>query len=324
MGKPNFVARVLKAVLEGERVVAVDPFTVAVVFVEKFVVVLVLDKLVVGVRVAGNVILKILNIFARSIPPILLAPECVFVWLRLTRKLFLGEDHGLHPCLVKTVGLRQIQNFKLDGCRPLSLDNHFEVKPLGVALGVEIIFEPQVVFCIVHFAGLPQVAALKTTVKEQHVVQVWHCARVLQSFERAAVLPIILLNALVLLSFNFTLEVTVPSFRRIQCAKSLHLLLREKYVWVHAPSWVLLVVFGYALVSHHLRVGIIDQRSSQLHLFCFFRLLLKTKIRLGLSVYPVTKWFQGFFERSPLASHTAEGGASEFAALGRPITHAVL
>ena len=52
--------------------------------------------------------------------------------------------------------------------------NHFEVVPLRVSLGVEIVFEPQVVLDVVHFDGSAQVAVLKPAVKYQDVLLLRH------------------------------------------------------------------------------------------------------------------------------------------------------
>lgn len=46
------------------------------------------------------------------------------------------------------------------------LVDDFEIVPLGVALSVHVVLEPEVVFDIAHFCDLPEVAIFKSGVED--------------------------------------------------------------------------------------------------------------------------------------------------------------
>jgi hypothetical protein len=54
----------------------------------------------------------------------------------------------------------------------------FEVEPLRVPLGVDVILEPQVVLDVVHLYGATQVASLEPRIEQQQVVLLRHVYRV--------------------------------------------------------------------------------------------------------------------------------------------------
>jgi len=43
--------------------------------------------------------------------------------------------------------------------------DHFKVKPLGMTLGINVIFKPQVVFNVIHFNGSSQIAIFESAVE---------------------------------------------------------------------------------------------------------------------------------------------------------------
>ena len=50
------------------------------------------------------------------------------------------------------------------------LIDNFEIVPLSVALGVHVVFEPEVVFYIAYFCDLSEVAVFKSGVKYKYVL----------------------------------------------------------------------------------------------------------------------------------------------------------
>ena len=50
------------------------------------------------------------------------------------------------------------------------LIDNFEIVPLGVALGVHVVLEPEVVFDIAYFCDLPEVAIFESGVKDKDVL----------------------------------------------------------------------------------------------------------------------------------------------------------
>ena len=73
----------------------------------------------------------------------------------------LGVNTRLHPVAVKAGGFGQIHNIELNHLASGQLRDHFEVKPLGVALSIEIIRQEQVVFKRTHFHCFGQVPVLE-------------------------------------------------------------------------------------------------------------------------------------------------------------------
>lgn len=110
-------------------------------------------------------------------PTCFICPKRVFILrllIRLLLKLFSAENDRLHARLVQTVSFSEVKDIKLDLCSPLTLVDNFEVEPLGVSFSVEVVFEPQVVFYVVHFRCLAQITRFKSTVKDKHVVKRWN------------------------------------------------------------------------------------------------------------------------------------------------------
>jgi hypothetical protein len=54
----------------------------------------------------------------------------------------------------------------------VSVDD-LEVEPLCVALGINIIFKPKVVFDIIHFNSSSQIAVFKPAIENKHVFLLW-------------------------------------------------------------------------------------------------------------------------------------------------------
>ena len=51
--------------------------------------------------------------------------------------------------------------------------DHFKVKPLGMTLGINVIFKPQVVFNVIHFNGSSQIAIFESTIENEHIFLLW-------------------------------------------------------------------------------------------------------------------------------------------------------
>lgn len=80
------------------------------------------------------------------------------------------EDHRLHSQLVQGVRLTQVEDVELD-LRSFILSEHdFEVVPLGVPLGIQIILQPEIVLDVVDFSSFSQIATFEAGVKDQQVV----------------------------------------------------------------------------------------------------------------------------------------------------------
>ena len=60
------------------------------------------------------------------------------------------------------------------------MDN-LEIKPLSMALGVHVIFKPQIVLNIVDFDGSSQVGIFKPRVKNQEILLLRHVDRICMS-----------------------------------------------------------------------------------------------------------------------------------------------
>lgn len=51
--------------------------------------------------------------------------------------------------------------------------DHFKVKPLGMTLGINVIFKPQVVFNVIYFNGSSQIAIFESTIENEHIFLLW-------------------------------------------------------------------------------------------------------------------------------------------------------
>jgi hypothetical protein len=67
----------------------------------------------------------------------------------------------------------------------------FEVEPLSVALGINIIFKPKVIFDIIHFNSSSQIAVFKPAIENKHIFLLWDvnsvCVSWLSSHERIVI-----------------------------------------------------------------------------------------------------------------------------------------
>ena len=84
---------------------------------------------------------------------------------------FFGPDARLHSNLIQTCGLCQIEDIEFNlvsllicAQSDVSIDD-FEVVPLGMAFGVEVILKPEVILNIIHFGSFPQITVLESWIK---------------------------------------------------------------------------------------------------------------------------------------------------------------
>ena len=77
----------------------------------------------------------------------------------------------------------------------VSVDD-LEIEPLGMTLGINVIFKPQVVFNVVHFNGSSQICIFESTVKNKHVFLLWNiysvCMSWLSSHERIIIVRMVI------------------------------------------------------------------------------------------------------------------------------------
>lgn len=79
-----------------------------VIILQKLVVVKIGCKLAGIDAVSGDVVLKVLDVFASSVPSVLICPKRVVILGRFSAYLlesFLAEHYRFHTCFVQTVGL---------------------------------------------------------------------------------------------------------------------------------------------------------------------------------------------------------------------------
>ena len=101
----------------------------------------------------------------------------------------LGPDAWLHACLIETRGLAQIQYIELDLVRLLLcmqsdvLVDDFEIVPLGVALCIQVVLKPKIVFDIVHLRCFAEVTIFESRIEDQHILLVWNRKRSTQIAE---------------------------------------------------------------------------------------------------------------------------------------------
>ncbi len=103
MRKPYLVFQVLKLVFETQSVVVFYALAVTVIILQKLIVVEVGCKFCGINAVPGDIILKILNVFASSVPSILICPKRVVILDRFSAyllKSFLAEHDRFHSCFV--------------------------------------------------------------------------------------------------------------------------------------------------------------------------------------------------------------------------------
>jgi hypothetical protein len=51
--------------------------------------------------------------------------------------------------------------------------DNLEVKPLGMTLGINVIFKPQVVFNVIYFNGSSQIAIFESAIENKHIFLLW-------------------------------------------------------------------------------------------------------------------------------------------------------
>jgi hypothetical protein len=131
--------------------------------------------------------------------------------------------------------------------------DHFEVEPLGVPLGVHIIFKPQVVLHVVYLDGTPEVATFKPRIKDQDVFLLWHIDSVgvggLAAYgitttaclievslrcELGEVLEQILVELILKVTLSWLFE------EKLVCPANF--LLTEKPVKIYSLRWILLII----------------------------------------------------------------------------------
>ena len=108
MRKPDFIFQVLKLVFETQSVVVFYALPMTVIILKKLVVVKIGCKLGGIDAVPGDVVLKVLNVLASSVPSVLICPKRVVILGRFSANLlesFLAEHDRFHTCFVQTVGL---------------------------------------------------------------------------------------------------------------------------------------------------------------------------------------------------------------------------
>ena len=108
MRKPDLIFQVLKLVFETQSVVVFYALPMAVIILQKLVVVKIGCKLGGIDAVPGDVVLKVLNVLASSVPSVLICPKRVVILGRFSANLlesFLAEHDWFHTSLVQTVGL---------------------------------------------------------------------------------------------------------------------------------------------------------------------------------------------------------------------------
>jgi len=245
MRKPDLIFQVLKLVFETQSVVVFYALSMTVIVLQKLVVVKISRKLGGVYAVSGDVVLKVLNVFASSVPSVLVCPKRVVILGRFSANLgesFLAEHDRLHPCFVQTVGFCEIQDVELNLCRLFSFVDNFEEEPLSVTLRVEIIFEPEVVLYVVDFGSFAEVSRLETAVEYEHVVKGRHRYSILSCFQFAVYTK--LGDSLIKLLVKLTRKVSFSSYAtKIGFCRLFNFLLREQDVGIDLLNGVLCIVF---------------------------------------------------------------------------------
>ena len=59
--------------------------------------------------------------------------------------------------------------------------NDFEVEPLGMTFGIDIVFKPQIIFYVINFNGSTKIARFKTWLKNQNIFLSWNVNCVLMA-----------------------------------------------------------------------------------------------------------------------------------------------
>jgi hypothetical protein len=144
-----------------------------VIILEKLVVIKVSRKLCCIDTVARDVVLEILYVLTSSVPTVFRSPERITVLATLCTHLLkslLTKNNRFHTSFVQTVSLCEVQYVELNLSCFFGFVDNFEVEPLRVALCVEIVFKPKVVFDVVDFGSLSEITRLETAVENEHVV----------------------------------------------------------------------------------------------------------------------------------------------------------
>ena len=149
----------------------------------------------------------------------------------------------------------------------------FKIVPLCMTLGIQIIFEPQIILYIAHFCNFSQIAIFESGVENQYVLMIWNFQSVLQIPEVSLCLKprkILEENFIV-----FSTEITLPYLLLKQVLLNFFdFTLCEYCVCMYLLRNGLAVVVLYFLASNQPRIRIINQYPS--HFFAkliFFRLL---------------------------------------------------
>lgn len=104
------------------------------------------------------IVLEIVDVLASSVP------ADVLFGLR-----FGTESVDPHSIVIKRIGLGQIKNIELHLLASFGVGDSEEV-PLGVAIGVYVVLEDQIVFSIGDLDGGEEVAGLEATFKDESFV----------------------------------------------------------------------------------------------------------------------------------------------------------
>lgn len=100
--EPHNVIRILESIIEGQCEILVCPLAMPIILLQESIVMHVMCEFRRFYLLALNVILKVLDILAASLPSILVLQRTLvwlqFVWIFLL-KFFQGEDYGFHPDL---------------------------------------------------------------------------------------------------------------------------------------------------------------------------------------------------------------------------------
>lgn len=155
MGEVNLIIHVgFKLVRETERIVEIYSFSGPIVVQQKQIIIVEVAFDVFGwvslIFAPGNFVLLVRNVLASPIPacPVLLVPP-------------LGPNTRFHSNLVQAGSFCQVENVEFDAMyffvcvKSYILVYDFEVVPLSVALGVEIVLQPQIVLDVAYFGSLP-------------------------------------------------------------------------------------------------------------------------------------------------------------------------
>ena len=175
MSKPQLVIRVgLEFVFEAEREIEIDALASSVVVVQKCIRVVFVGLhpgqilAATGLRIPRDVILLIGDLFASQEPA-----STVFIVFPL------GPDPRLHALLIKTSGLSEVKNIKLNFvCFLVSTTRnvfiqHFEVIPLIVPLRIQVILKPKIVLDVVNFGHFTKVPIFESGVENQYILLLW-------------------------------------------------------------------------------------------------------------------------------------------------------